>query len=103
MPEAKTPSSFQYITAAGESYSVKYSITVYFNESDNALMSQSKEIQIVSRAKSQRRTDSQQTPKKFQSYDPRKDKDDLTIQNMEEMATPNKVGFDSLESVIADS
>jgi len=44
IPETKTPSSFQFITATGESYSVKYSITVYFNETKDPLMTQSKEI-----------------------------------------------------------
>ena len=32
IPDTKTPSSFQYITAQGESFSVKYTITVYFKE-----------------------------------------------------------------------
>mmetsp|Transcript_41526 Transcript_41526/g.54671 ORF Transcript_41526/g.54671 Transcript_41526/m.54671 type:complete len:173 (+) Transcript_41526:1282-1800(+) len=54
IPESKTPSSFQYITATGDSFSVKYSITVHFNDK-TPLMTQSKEIQIVSRAKMPRR------------------------------------------------
>ena len=54
IPETKTPSSFQFITAQGDSFSVKYSITVYFNEL-KSLMSQSKEIQVVARVKNPRR------------------------------------------------
>ena len=33
----------------------------------------------------------------------KKDRDDLTFQNMDEIATPGKVGFDSIESYIGDS
>jgi hypothetical protein len=33
----------------------------------------------------------------------KKNKDDLTFQNMEEIATPGKVGFDSIESYLGDS
>ena len=40
---SKTPSSFQYISATGDSFSVKYTITVYFNDL-KPLMTQSKEI-----------------------------------------------------------
>jgi len=43
IPDAKTPSSFQYISASGESFSVKYTITVYFND-NKPLMTQTKEI-----------------------------------------------------------
>ena len=43
IPDNKTPSSFQYITTSGDSFSAKYSITVHFNDS-KPLMSQSKEI-----------------------------------------------------------
>ena len=32
IPEKKIPSSFQFISAEGLSYSVKYSIQVYFND-----------------------------------------------------------------------
>ena len=43
IPEKKVPSSFQFISAEGLSYSVKYSIQVYFND-PRPLMCQSKEI-----------------------------------------------------------
>ena len=32
VPETKTPSSFEYETASGDTFSVKYWITVYFND-----------------------------------------------------------------------
>ena len=46
IPEKKIPSSFHFISAVGESYSVKYTIQVYFNDL-RPLMIQSKEIQII--------------------------------------------------------
>ena len=44
IPETRTPSTFQYINAQGDSFSVKYTITVYFNDAKNPLMTQSREI-----------------------------------------------------------
>ena len=113
IPETKIPSSFQYISATGDSYSVKYSISVYFNEVKDALMTQSKEIKILSRAKAPRRNTTQdldrpignglqaKTRINFNSAS-KKDRDDVTQQNLDEMATPNKVGFDSIESFIGE-
>lgn len=104
----KTPSSFQYISATGDSFSVKYAITVYFNDV-KPLMTQSKEIQIVSRAKAIRKTDdkkqravenAQVSRSRDQTYSGgKKVKDDATFQNLEDIiSSPNKLGFDSIES-----
>ena len=74
-------------------------------------MTQSKEIQIVNRAKitkkdaAERRdinkSNSRERTRVGSTITGNKGKDDLTFQNLEDMVnSPNKVGFDSLESAI---
>ena len=109
IPDSKTPSSFQYISFEGDSFSVQYTITVHFNDS-HPLMTQTKSINIVSRYKLPRRSDKKDnTQKSVRTIDQatassmkKKNKEDLTFQNFDEIATPNKVGFDSLESAMGE-
>lgn len=43
---SNTPSSFKYITAEGEQYSVSYNIHVYFNDPD-PLMIQTVDVRVI--------------------------------------------------------
>lgn len=68
-------------------------------------MTQSKELYIVSRVKGPRRTPEEKMHQRRSGQagystiaSAHKEKDDATFQNLDDMCSPNKVGFDSLES-----
>ena len=74
-------------------------------------MSETKSINIISRHKPPRRNEKKDASGKGSrgardmttaASSVKKNRDDLTFQNFDEIATPNKVGFDSLESAVGE-